>query len=942
MTTSAATTRLPGVSFETPIRTPERTLPRMDIAAFVGFATGGPLHVPVPVEDVTHFRELFGDDDLALAWDPARGRFARSLLGPSVEAFFGNGGVRCWVVRVGEASGDVGLRHEFVVPGLALAGDFQGSPVDVAPVTAPARSVGTWCDDVQIATILRSEAATGDDAVLSLSSGAERLLCSALWVDVSAGELIELRFDGGFVHMFFVGAVEATLAGTAVTRAFGQWFRRTSGSPSGTVASPELVPISEADAIQNLGASAGVRSAWRLRFDLLSRQGTRRRVVADLAFDPQHPRYWGQLPTDEQLFRNDEGRAPQAEPGSPLEAIWEEARTPRFALAGPAGAERYLPYDMAFVEAWTDGPVETFDDVREANGIALLGHELFLDERLKDLSVASLLSEAEYRRYVRDEDLPGIYGLLPIGEVTMVAVPDAVHFAELADVSDTIAPLVAPELHPPAETTPCCVAVRWDAVSDATGYVLSWSHAADFESATTQTTAADRLDELVEVACDCPAPVYLRVRALRYDERGPWSMTHVLVVPHDAFFACDETPPGRLEIELSMTPGFPGFLLEWTSDAPAGAVYRVEWAADVDFLTAVESDARTTTEVEAKFDELEGSDRWFRVRVEPDGPWSNSLLVAAEPPRVAELGDLFPLRNGHPNTGAGEVIAVHRALLRFCAARADLVAILGLPRPYRANDALEHVAALRPPSTPSSLAEEHDPGAAVPPLTFGERRALSYGAVYHPWTVVATSSDLSTDGLLWAPPTGAIAGTWASLTLERIERGAWWAPANRPLADVLGLGLRVSVDERLRLSNGSINVLIEDPRGHMVLDAKTLSGETEWHLINVRRLMILLRRLALQEGATFVFDPHDDGLQSLVRHRFERFLSEMYQRGAFAGATPADAFRVVTDETVNPPASVDAGRFVVELRVAPSRPLAFLRVRLVQSGPGKLTLEEIA
>jgi phage tail sheath protein FI len=31
---------------------------------------------------------------------------------------------------------------------------------------------------------------------------------------------------------------------------------------------------------------------------------------------------------------------------------------------------------------------------------------------------------------------------------------------------------------------------------------------------------------------------------------------------------------------------------------------------------------------------------------------------------------------------------------------------------------------------------------------------------------------------------------------------------------------------------------------------------------------------------------------------------------------------------------VDLGRLVVELRVAPSRPLAFLTVRLVQTGAG--------
>ena len=40
---------------------------------------------------------------------------------------------------------------------------------------------------------------------------------------------------------------------------------------------------------------------------------------------------------------------------------------------------------------------------------------------------------------------------------------------------------------------------------------------------------------------------------------------------------------------------------------------------------------------------------------------------------------------------------------------------------------------------------------------------------------------------------------------------------------------------------------------------------------------------------------------------------------------------MVTDNTLNTPASVDQGRFFVELRVAPSLPLSFLTVRLLQA-----------
>jgi phage tail sheath protein FI len=50
---------------------------------------------------------------------------------------------------------------------------------------------------------------------------------------------------------------------------------------------------------------------------------------------------------------------------------------------------------------------------------------------------------------------------------------------------------------------------------------------------------------------------------------------------------------------------------------------------------------------------------------------------------------------------------------------------------------------------------------------------------------------------------------------------------------------------------------------------------------------------------------------------------------------------VVTDDTVNTARDADAGRFFVELRVAPSLPMRFMAVRLAQSGDRLTVVEEI-
>jgi phage tail sheath protein FI len=156
---------------------------------------------------------------------------------------------------------------------------------------------------------------------------------------------------------------------------------------------------------------------------------------------------------------------------------------------------------------------------------------------------------------------------------------------------------------------------------------------------------------------------------------------------------------------------------------------------------------------------------------------------------------------------------------------------------------------------------------------------------------------------------------WSSLA-PAIDRGSW-----------------------LDLQEARINLLRQEPAGFLVLDADTLSNDDDLRPINVRRLMILLRRLALREGATDAFEPNDDSLRRVVQHRFEEFLNQLYARGAFAGNTAREAFEVNTGDDVNTPASVDQGRLIVELKVAPALPLTFLTIRLVQIGDRAAVLE---
>ncbi|HQU84110.1 MAG TPA: hypothetical protein PKY59_13330, partial [Pyrinomonadaceae bacterium] len=162
---------------------------------------------------------------------------------------------------------------------------------------------------------------------------------------------------------------------------------------------------------------------------------------------------------------------------------------------------------------------------------------------------------------------------------------------------------------------------------------------------------------------------------------------------------------------------------------------------------------------------------------------------------------------------------------------------------------------------------------------------------------------------------------------------------NEPLFGVLGLSKTFEINDFFDFQDNLINLLRNEPNGFLVLDSDTLSDEIDLRSINVRRLLSLLRRLALKHGAEYVFEPNNEAFRRQVQRGFSALLDGMFMRGAFAGSTPATSFQVNVSDTLNNLQSVEQGRFIVEIKVAPSQPLKFVNVRLVQTG-GRATVTE--
>jgi hypothetical protein len=665
------------------------------------------------------------------------------------------------------------------------------------------------------------------------------------------------------------------------------------------------------------------------------------RWIGDLGFTPAHPRYWGYLPSDLELFTRPERS------GSPVGAVLRsDADHPRFALAGPPEARDsgavYLPLGIPDVLR------EDFDQPALAqpsqngalarNGLGNFSVALFLDPDLENASVSTLMAEAFHKRFQlrRSGDpgplglpLRGIHALLPIDEVSLISVPDAVHDGwepANGEHPDTIAGPVLNE--PVSGPEPAHFSLLWSEVPGATSYTVEESEDSRFSGGRVAWESRSVPDtvpsSVIERGGDCPRTLYFRVRGNRAGVRGPWSNTRRLKIRPGPFESCERVEVDPPELRIFQLQGTQRLTLEWSVPSPGVDGIDLEMSGEPGFASAQQliAGAHPTPPGPQSFSvwPLRGITSYFRIGVRRGGvlsPWS--ATVWATPAQDAVLGAMA-LRDRDARTD-DDLLSLHRAVLRLCAARGDVFATLSLPVHFRDDAALEYKERL----ATAMRMEEAD-------------RTLSFGALYHPWPVSRDGVGASAAALRRAPPDGAICGDIARRTLAG---GAWLAPANRPLLGVLALEPPLADDAPRRFYDEQVNLLRQQPAGFLVLSADTLSDDADLRPIGVRRLLIVLRRLALREGNAYVFEPNDGAFSRRVQRQFERLLGGMFARGAFAGATPDQGFRVVTDNTVNPIDSIERGRFVIELRVAPSQPLAFLTVRLVQSG-GELVLAETA
>ncbi len=238
--------------------------------------------------------------------------------------------------------------------------------------------------------------------------------------------------------------------------------------------------------------------------------------------------------------------------------------------------------------------------------------------------------------------------------------------------------------------------------------------------------------------------------------------------------------------------------------------------------------------------------------------------------------------------------------------------------------------------TPWFAASETDLGVAET-AAWRRRFDTTFGALYFPWALAPEPLEGSSAVVRAIPPSGHVCGMIAATDLAV---GVHQAPANVELRWLQGLTAILDDATHGLLNPLGVNVLrATRGRGIRVLGARTMSSDTRWRFLNVRRLLLMIEEALDQALQWTAFEPNDVLLRQRASLAISSFLSSLWERGALRGATREEAFQVRCDALNNPPEERAAGRLLAEVSVAPADPAEFVVVRVGRTDD-KLTFLE--
>ena len=183
-------------------------------------------------------------------------------------------------------------------------------------------------------------------------------------------------------------------------------------------------------------------------------------------------------------------------------------------------------------------------------------------------------------------------------------------------------------------------------------------------------------------------------------------------------------------------------------------------------------------------------------------------------------------------------------------------------------------------------------------------------------------------------PSGVVAGVYATTDGTR---GVWKAPAGigATLNGVQNLTYQLNDQENGTLNPLGLNCFRTFPLyGPILWGARTLVGAdamaNQWKYVPVRRTALYLEESLFRGTKWVVFEPNDEPLWAAIRLNVGSFMQQLFQKGAFQGRTPDQAYFVKCDGETTTQADIDQGIVNILVGFAPLKPAEFVVIQIEQ------------
>ena len=161
----------------------------------------------------------------------------------------------------------------------------------------------------------------------------------------------------------------------------------------------------------------------------------------------------------------------------------------------------------------------------------------------------------------------------------------------------------------------------------------------------------------------------------------------------------------------------------------------------------------------------------------------------------------------------------------------------------------------------------------------------------------------------------------------------WFAPAgfNRGALDfVQNVGVRLTARDRDDLYDARINPIATFPQqGFVIFGQKTLQlAKSALDRVNVRRMLLEVKRLVTQVANGFVFEQNTPALRSKFVAQVSPLLAVVQAQSGI------EQFRVVMDDSNNSQEDIESNRLNGRIVIVPTRSVEFISIDFVITNAG--------